>query len=135
MDPVSVGLLAALAGGAGGEMGRQAWQGLSALVHRPFRHRGPSRSGVSSAKAELVALEEDPGDAELAKALSTALAARAALDDDFHTGLQRWHEQARLVRTGDGAVRSTINGGTFHGPVIQGRDFTGTSFAAPPPSQ
>lgn len=135
MDPVSVGLLAALAGGAGGEMGRQAWHTLGALVRRPFRHRGPARSGVSSGEAELVALERAPGDAELAKALSTALAARAALDDDFHTGLQRWHEQAALVRTGGGAVHSTISGGTFHGTVVQGRDFTGTSFAAPPPSQ
>ncbi|WP_202919855.1 hypothetical protein [Streptomyces adustus] len=29
--------------------------------------------------------------------MSTALAVRAALDADFHTGLQRWHEQAKLV--------------------------------------
>jgi hypothetical protein len=35
LEPISMGLLAALAGGAGGELGRQAWAGLSALV-RPL---------------------------------------------------------------------------------------------------
>jgi hypothetical protein len=31
-----------------------------------------------------------------------------------------------------GAVRNTISGGTFRGPVVQGRDFTGLSFGASP---
>ncbi|MER5916425.1 hypothetical protein ABT124_40065 [Streptomyces sp. NPDC001982] len=135
MDPVSVGLLAALAGGAGGEVGRQAWAGLSALVRRPFHH-GDSRGQVpvvSSGEAELVRLVEDPGDQGRAQALSTALAVRAALDEDFRTGLASWQEQARLVRTGDGAVTNTVSGGTQHGPVVQGRDFTHLSFTTPPP--
>ncbi|MDX6758755.1 hypothetical protein SIN09_04685 [Streptomyces sp. F8] len=40
MDPVSVGLLVALAGGVAGEVGRQAWAGLGALVRRPFGRGG-----------------------------------------------------------------------------------------------
>lgn len=49
MEPVSVGLLAALAGGAGGELGRQVWAALSALVRRPFRRdEGASRDRRSA---------------------------------------------------------------------------------------
>ena len=137
MDPVSVTLLLALAGGAGGEVGRQAWAGLSALVRRPFRHGhddSPDTPAVGSGEAELARLEEAPADPARAQALSTALAARAALDADFRNDLQQWHEQAKPVRTGDGDVHNTISGGAFHGPVVQGRDFSGISFTTPPPA-
>lgn len=136
MDPVSVALLAALAAGAGGELGRQAWVGLTTLVRRPFtRGQGESAqaSAVSSGEAELVRLQEAPGDTARAQALSTALAVRAAVDAEFSSGLRQWHEQAKLVRTGDGDVHNTISGGTQHGPVLQGRDFSGLSFTASPP--
>ncbi|MFD5522384.1 hypothetical protein [Streptomyces sp. NPDC127066] len=128
MDPISVGLLAALAGGAGGEVGRQAWEGLSALVRHPFR-RGNADSApeVGSAEAELELLARDPDDQQLAHLLSTALSERAALDTDFRTGLQAWHTQAQaqLTRTGDGGVRNEISGGRQEGPVLMGRDFSG----------
>ncbi|MER6358034.1 hypothetical protein ABT186_41210 [Streptomyces sp. NPDC001634] len=118
MDPTSVALLAAPAGGAGGELGRQAWVGLTTLVRRPFT-RGQDESvqtpAVSSGETELVRLQEAPGDAARAQALSTALAVRAAVDAEFSTDLQQWHEQAKLVRTGDGEVHNTISGGTQHG--------------------
>ncbi|MEV6008864.1 hypothetical protein AB0M29_18845 [Streptomyces sp. NPDC051976] len=133
MDPVSVGLLAALAGGAGGELGRQAWAGLTALVRRPFRRdAGEQAPVVSSGEAELARLEQDPADDQQAQALSAALAVRAALDSDFRTGLEAWQAQAKLVRTGDGTLHNSISGGTQHGPVLQGRDFSGLSFTAPP---
>ncbi|WUG76653.1 hypothetical protein OG828_12125 [Streptomyces sp. NBC_00457] len=136
MDPISVGLLAALAGGAGGEVGRQAWAGLIALVHRPFqRGQGTAAaSAVSSGEAELARLDHAPADPACAHALSTALAARAAVDADFQASLQRWQEQARLVNTGDGGVHNQILGGVFHGGAVQGRDFSGVSIAAPPPT-
>ncbi|MFI5683707.1 hypothetical protein [Streptomyces sp. NPDC051636] len=133
MDPVSVTLLAALASGAAGEAGRQAWTGLGALVRRPFR-RGDGTDrlpAVSSGEAELAALQHDPADPVRAQALSTALAVRAALDAEFQAGLQQWHEQAKLVRTGDGETRNEISGGTFNSPVLQGRDFNGVSFGNP----
>ncbi|MFD4509414.1 hypothetical protein [Streptomyces sp. NPDC058457] len=134
MDPVSVGLLAALAGGAGGEIGRQLWAGLSALVHRPFRQRDSGQGdAISSGETELAALVRAPGDAARAQALSTALAVRAALDPDFGTDLQEWHEEAQLVRTG-GEVHNEISGGTFHGTVQQGRDFSGLTLTSPPPA-
>ncbi|MDT0483806.1 hypothetical protein [Streptomyces doebereineriae] len=134
MDPVSLTLLAALASGAAGEVGKQAWTSLGALVRRPFggSDQAEPRPGVSSGEAELVGLQQDPADPVRAQALSAALAVRAALDADFATALQQWSEHARLVRTGDGDVRNEISGGTFNGPVLQGRDFSGISFNTPP---
>ncbi len=135
MDPVTVGLLGALAGGAGGEVGRQAWSALSALVRRPFG-RGVDGGGnvaVGSGEPELMALAQTPADASRAEALSEALAARAAVDDEFRAALRQWHEGARLVRGGDGHVQNNISGGTQNAPVLQGRDFSGTSFSFAPP--
>lgn len=139
VDPVSVALLAALAGGAAGEVGRQAWAGLSTLVRRPFQRdqaTSPGTLEVSSGAAELVRLEEAPVDPVRAQALSTALAVRAAADADFFSDLQRWHEQAKLLPTGDGDAHNMISGGTFNGPAVQGRDFSGLSFTTnqPPPA-
>ncbi|GGL18129.1 hypothetical protein [Streptomyces flaveus] len=135
MDPISVALLAALVGGVGGEAGRQAWADLSALVRRPFQRSGDTDApGVGSGEVELAGLEEAPADQDRAQALSTVLAVRAALDADFSAGLQRWHEQAKLVRPGGSEVHSTISGQpVFHGPVLLGRDFPGLSITSSPP--
>lgn len=144
MDPVSVGLLAALAGGAGGELGRQVWAALGVLVRRPFRHPGAadgddpvaaletgSGTGVESGQAELAALMQAPADEQCAAALSMALARRAALDAGFATALDEWRQQAVHVQSG-GTVKNQVSGGTFHGPVLQGRDFTHLTFGASP---
>jgi hypothetical protein len=137
MDPISVALLAAWAGGLGGEAGRQAWDGLVTLVRRPFRHGGTESDAeeapsASSGESELVALARTPEDGARAHALSTALAVRAALDADFRRGLEDWWEQAR--RTADTGVSNHVSGGTFHAPVIQARDISGGSFQGPPPA-
>ncbi|MFE7076935.1 hypothetical protein ACFU96_43285 [Streptomyces sp. NPDC057620] len=134
VDPVSVGLLVALAGGAGGELGRQMWSGLSTLVQRPFQRGAEACDGpaTTSGTAELVALRQAPADAARAHALSTALSARATLDAEFRAGLEQWQEQARSVRTGQGDALNTISGGTQYGPVLQGRDFSGLSFSTAP---
>ncbi|GLX47091.1 hypothetical protein Shyhy01_00410 [Streptomyces hygroscopicus subsp. hygroscopicus] len=135
MDPVSVGLLTALAGGAGGELGRQAWTGLGELVRRPFRRAGapdgarvPDGPGDAdgSGEAELARLARDPGDAAAARALSAVLAVRAAADAEFGERLRRWGESARRVSLTSGDVHNSISGGTFSAPVIQGRDVTAT---------
>ncbi|MDX2676773.1 hypothetical protein [Streptomyces soliscabiei] len=136
MDLISAALLAALAGGAGGEAGRQAWSGLAALVRRPFQrsaNESAAASPVSSGEVELTRLANAPANAVYAQTLSTALAVRAALDDDFSSRLQQWHEQAKLARTGDGKTSNSISGGTFNGPVLQGRDFSGLSFTPSSP--
>ncbi|MFI9172747.1 hypothetical protein [Streptomyces lincolnensis] len=134
MEPISVALLAALAGGAGGEAGRQAWTSLSSLVRRPFRRAAETNDpATGSGEAELALLEESPADPTCAQALSAALAARASVDADFETDLRRWRELTVSVRTDQSQVHNEISGGHFSGPVIQGRDFTGLTFTTPPP--
>ncbi|GAB1340221.1 hypothetical protein ACE1SV_68110 [Streptomyces sp. E-15] len=136
MDPISVTLLGALAGGAGGELGRQAWAGLTALVRRPLegdRDASGRAPAAGSGEAELVRLREAPGDVARAQALSTALAVRAALDTEFSAALREWRAGAERVPTGDN--RNTVSGGTQYGPVVQGHTFSHVSFttSAPPP--
>lgn len=43
-------------------------------------------------------------------------------------------EQVPPVREKTGNVTNEISGGTFSGPVLQGRDFTGLTFGAAPPA-
>ncbi|WP_346094006.1 hypothetical protein [Streptomyces olivaceiscleroticus] len=40
--------------------------------------------------------------------MSTALVVRSALDADVRNGLEQWWQQARLVRTGDGAAHNAM---------------------------
>ena len=42
------------------------------------------------------------------------------------------HAAPAPVREETGAVENTISGGTFSGPVLQGRDFTGQMFGTSP---
>ena len=134
MDPVTIGaVLAAVVGGAGGVLGTQLWAGVSALVRRPFRRTHPtgdSTPALSSGAAELVALEQAPGDERRALALAEVLVARAAADSGFRDALARWWEQASQFHIG-GDVANTVSGGTFYGPVLQGRDFSGLTFGSP----
>ncbi|MGK5638698.1 hypothetical protein ACSNOK_10365 [Streptomyces sp. URMC 126] len=137
MDPISASVLVALAGGAGGEAGRQAWQGLTALVRRPFRHGDDDSPApapplqVSSAQPELTALQNAPTDPDRAQALVTALGVRAALDARFRHDLDEWWQRARSVGTG-GDVHNHISGGTYNAPTFQGRDYSGITVTTPP---
>jgi hypothetical protein len=150
MEPITASLLAALAAGAGGELGRQAWAGLHTLVGwRAPRQAAAAddaapqdavtggadgSTGDAPGGAELAALAQAPHDLDRAAALSAVLTHRAALDDRFAEAVQAWWEQARRVPVADQSVRNTISGGVQHGPVIQGRDFHGPiSFGGPPP--
>ncbi|WP_405810839.1 hypothetical protein OG524_16590 [Streptomyces sp. NBC_01520] len=132
MDPITAAALAALAGSVGGEVGRQSWQGLTALVTRPFR-RGTAQdaepdgsSGISSGELEAADLENNPADPVRAQALATALGVRAALDGEFRGLLEEWWQQAGAGS--GGAVHNSISGGTQNGPVLQGRDFSSLTF-------
>jgi hypothetical protein len=136
MDPVTIGaVLAAIAGGAGGALGSQLWAGVSALVRRPF-HRahasGEATTALPSGSDELVSLEEAPANEQRAVALAEVLVARANADSDFRDALEVWWEQASQLHI-DGDVTNTISGGTFSGPVLQGRDFSGLTFGVPAP--
>ncbi len=140
MDPVTIGaVLAAVAGGAGGALGSQVWEGACRLVRRPF-HR--AKAGVDNAAmapsgvVELAALQQAPTDERRAVALAQVLVARARTDDGFAAGLAAWWEQARQVEVQvSGDVTNTVSGGAQYGPVLQGRDFTGLTFGTPAPPE
>jgi hypothetical protein len=131
MDPVTMGaVLAAIAGGAGGALGSQAWNGICGLMRRCFRHGvADDDSGAASISGEaaLAALEQHPGDVGSATELAGALITRAGMDSDFLHELAAWWEQAKQVQLDD-HVSNTISGGVQYGPVLQGRDFTGLNF-------
>lgn len=136
MDPITAAALTALAGSVGGDAGRSAWQGLTALVRRPFRRGAPDDGlpdgvpGVSSGEPELTALAAQPGDPLRAQALATALGVRAALDGEFRALLEEWWQEAR--RGAGDEIHNSISGGTQNGPVLQGRDFTSPTFRLAP---
>lgn len=135
MDPVTVGaVLLAVATGVSEALGGQLWAGVVSLVRRPRRGRvGLGELPASgSGEAELAALRESPGDKQKAVALAGVLLARAAEDGEFERALTQWWEQAAPVREKSGSVANTISGGTFSGPVLQGRDFSGLTFGASP---
>lgn len=66
------------------------------------------------------------GQPQRAQALATALGVRAALDAEFGRLLEEWRQQARP--DSGGGVHNHISGGTQHGPVLQGRDFSSITF-------
>lgn len=143
MDPVTLGaVLLAVATGASEALGGQLLAGVVSLVRRPLRRKATvdrDAAAVSSGEAELMALQQAPGDQRRAMALAEALLARAGADAEFEQALQSWWRRAEPVRATIGNVTNTISGGTQQGPVLQGRDFSNITFGAasatPPPVQ
>jgi hypothetical protein len=89
---------------------------------------------VPSGEVELAALRQAPGDRQKAVALAETLLARSGADDEFRAALESWWQQAEPIRASIENVTNTISGGTQHGPVLQGRDFSNITFGAPPPT-
>lgn len=139
MDPVTIGaVLLAIVGGAGSQLGTQLWEGVVSLVRRPFHRKAVSSGGTAAAavvpagEAELAALQQAPGDQQKAVALAEVLLTRSGADEEFRRALESWWQQADPVRASIGNVTNTISGGTQHGPVLQGRDFSNITFGAAP---
>jgi hypothetical protein len=136
MDPVAVGaVILAVATGVSEALGSQLWTGVVSLVHRPLQGgREPTGAAptAESGEAELIAFQGSLGDQGKAVALAGVLLARADDDPGFERALSEWWEQAAPVREKTGNVTNTISGGTFSGPVLQGRNFTGLTFGAAP---
>jgi hypothetical protein len=132
MDPVTIGaVLMAVLSGAAGEVGSKLWDGVVALVRRPFRYQAGAAPAERSGEAELAALEQAPTDQANAQALATVLLGRAEMDPGFRLALTGWWDQASKVQTGRDTVANTITGGTFSGPVALGRDMTITFNTGP----
>lgn len=100
MEPIPAAMLGAIAGGAGGDNGREAWAALCDLVRQPFR-----RSGTSG-DAALSTLDRYPDDPRRAEALSQVLAARAHMDPEFAAALVGWKEFADKVCLPDADSRN-----------------------------
>ena len=120
-------------------LGTQLWEGVVSLVRRPFRRKAAGGDAAAatvlpSGEAELAALQQAPGDQQKAVALAEALLARSGADDEFRRALESWWQQTEPIRANLGNVTNVISGGTQHGPVLQGRDFSNITFGAPPPS-
>lgn len=131
MEPVSLAFLLALASGAAGTAGEQAWDRLAARVRRP-RRQTALVSGPSSGEGEAE-LERYPADERQARALSAALTARAGMDADFAAALDTWHQEAQRAVSfaGAGNVAAHISGRSQGNRGIM-RDMSGgVSFGAP----
>jgi hypothetical protein len=143
MDPITIGaVLLAVITGTSEALGSQLWAGVVSLVRRPLPHRAAGGTdaamAVPSGEAELAALEQALNDQQKAVVLAERLLARAAADAEFDQALKDWWERAEPIRARiDATVTNTISGGTQHGPVLQGRDFTGITFGVTgtPPRQ
>lgn len=130
MDPVSVELLLAIAGGAAGAAGTGAWQGLVALVKRPFVHT-PEDEEATAALDALAALQQESGDRVAAGKLASVLQARAGVDAGFRDAVQTWLDRAYEELSGNsGNTHSEISGGTQHGHLLMGRDFSSIRLGA-----
>jgi hypothetical protein len=139
MNPATIGaVLLAVASGAGGELGKQLWDGVIALVRRPFRREASTSGGAAAAElvtagdAQLNAFQQTPADKDKAIVLAEVLLARSSADAEFQRALENWWRQAEPVRMSAGNVVNMVSGGTHYGPVLQGRDFSSITFGVAP---
>jgi hypothetical protein len=135
MDPITIGaVLLAIVTGAGESMGKQLWEGVVALVHRPFDRKAAAEKALPKGEAQLTAFQQAPTDRDTAVALAEALLARSGADAEFRRALESWWRQAEPIRTSlnIGNVTNTVSGGTQQGPVLLGRDFSNITFSVAP---
>jgi hypothetical protein len=96
------------------------------LLQRIFGVRDEGEP-VPEAVADVVA---DPADEDALAALRLAVRKALAADAGLYGEVREMLAQAGVSAAGN--VSNTISGGTFRGPVIQGRDFSGLTFGAVP---
>jgi len=123
MDTSLLGqVLTALAQGAAGQAGQQAWTALAALATRLLGRDSAETRAVEAARAET----PDPA------RLASILAGRAAADPGFAAGLQGWLADTQaLLAAGHGTFNQVS--GEVTGTVIQAGDvFGGIRLGGPP---
>jgi hypothetical protein len=140
MDPATLAaVLTAVVTGASEALSGQLLTGLVALVKRSW-HRKTSDvapAALPPGEAELTTLRAAPRDQQNALALAQVLLARSEADAGFRQALEQWWARTEPVRISVGDATNTISGGTQHGPILQGRDFTNLTCgntASPPPT-
>lgn len=132
VDPISVASLAAaitaVVQRTAGEAGKQAWNTLAKLVQKSFgRHSPPC--------AELELIGSSPDEEQRILELASVLAGRAREQPSFADELAMW--LANVEGYNEGEVANVVAGrARVQGPVLQGRNFTGSIiFGAPPSNQ
>jgi hypothetical protein len=123
MDTTLLGqVLSALAQGAAGQAGQQAWTALAAMATRLLGRDSAETTAIEAARAET----PDPA------RLATLLARRACDDPGFAGELQEWLAGTQALLTA-GNVTSNQVTGQVSGTVIQAGDvFGGISLGGPP---
>ncbi|MGH3630595.1 MAG: hypothetical protein ACRDRL_24535 [Sciscionella sp.] len=112
MDPISLSTLVGLiTQSAAGQAGKSAWDGLTELTRRAFRHGSSVEVALQQAKA---------GGPESVLELAGHLVQGAAADPDLADLLRAWIAQVQQVS--DGAVNNTISAGARARDVVQARD-------------
>ena len=122
MDTTVLGqVLAALAQGAAGQAGQQAWTALAALATRLLGRDSAEAGAIEAARAGT----PDP------VRLASLLASRAGDDPGFAGELQEWLADAQVLLAA-GHVTSNRVTGEVSGTVIQAGDvFGGISLGGP----
>ena len=118
-------VLSALAQGAGGQAGQQAWTALAALTRRLPGRQAAGTEAVEAARANM-------GDPAAAGRLAGILAGKAAADPGFAAALGQWLAGTQALLT---AGHTTVNQvrGAVSGTVIQAGDvFGGIRHGGPP---
>ncbi|MFI2720481.1 hypothetical protein ACH5AI_29775 [Streptomyces collinus] len=104
MEPITAGLLVALASGTAGAAGEQIWASLRELV---------TRRGSGAGAEEPAVPAEPPRTEERAGQLAALLNERAGQDPDFAAALEIWRRRADArVASPTGDVHNEISGGT-----------------------
>ncbi|MEU8271129.1 hypothetical protein AB0B89_28715 [Sphaerisporangium sp. NPDC049002] len=116
MDPTALtAIISALAGGAAGEMGKDAWASLTTLVRRRFGSESAAVAAVE--RADPVTPDDVAG----------VLVSLAGADPEFEKELREWTAEARRVIQQRRDVSNTIGGeAQIAGPVIQAGDIHGS---------
>lgn len=130
MDALSMTLVVSaittLVTGAAGEAGKQAWTGLTEIVRKAF-------GGDSEEKAALDLLLATPENEQAVREVSGTIVDRARKDPVFASDLEAWLGEVREETRLDGPTNVIAGEATVHGPVFQGRDFSGPiTFGAEP---
>lgn len=110
--PTLAAIISAIAGGAAGEAGKQAWTSLTRLVRRRFGDHAPAALEHPGAQPDEI---------------TRILVDHAKTDADFEQALTAWTTNTLHLIQHDKVVRNTISGDAhISGSVVQAGDIGGS---------
>ncbi|PSK97326.1 hypothetical protein CLV63_10844 [Murinocardiopsis flavida] len=121
MDPVSIALATAVAGGLGGKIGEALADGGLTTLTRLRKVLFPRLRSRPDSSAALDAAQTDPSDDAAVRVLAGHIVDAEAAEPGIAPVAAELRE---LLAESGGTVTNTVNG-DVSGTVIQGRDFHG----------